>query len=224
MSPIDRTGCSATRHGTASTYNYGCRCPDAREAWRLYSKRRRENRAQPGYTSPIPSARKVQALMALGWPAYEITRRLGWSNASSNLQRIPKRARIYRHHADAIDRVYRELSGTAGPSATTRRRAKTAGYLPPLAWDCIDTDSAPPETSENDEVEVDEIVVLRAASGRLPASEVRTEERRAAVARLAASGHRSWDIARLLSADYRTVLRDRNTLDSRRRSQRGVSA
>lgn len=40
---VDRTGCDAPRHGTGSAYaNYGCRCPDAREAER---RRRGQQRA-----------------------------------------------------------------------------------------------------------------------------------------------------------------------------------
>lgn len=221
MSPTDPGGCSAARHNTRAAYmHHGCRCPDACTAMRRYAQQRKLNGTPSGYVSPIPSARKVQALMALGWPAYEITRRLGWRPANSNLQRMARRTRMYRHHADAIDRVYRELSGSTGPSATTRRRAHAAGYLAPLAWDDIDTDDAPPTTSGNDRVEVDEVAVDRAVKGTLPAAQLRRAERVAAVRQLVDAGVTSNEIARRLNYHRKQVDRDRTTIKTQRYRQR----
>lgn len=217
MCPTDRSGCSAARHATRSAYvHHGCRCPDACDAMRRYAQQRKLTCTPSGYVSPIPSARKVQALMTLGWPAYEITQRLGWSHANSNLQRLPRRSRMYRHHADAIDRVYRELSGSTGPSATTRRRAVAAGYLAPLAWDDIDHDDAPPTTSGNNPVEVDEVAVDRAVKGTLPAAKLRREERLAAVVQLTTAGVAGNEIARRLDYDRKQVERDRSTIKTQR--------
>lgn len=42
---VERVGCDATHHGTVSAYaNYGCRCPDAREASRSHRAEQRARR------------------------------------------------------------------------------------------------------------------------------------------------------------------------------------
>lgn len=220
MSPTDRTGCSAPRHGTYSAYRVGCRCPDARDDWRIYKKRRRQHRDQPGYADPRPSARRVQALMAIGWTVRDIAVRLGWSPTSRNATRISRETRLYRHTATAIAQLYDELSGTPGPSRITERRARQAGYLPPLAWDDIDAGTlADAATSTNADNQVDEIAVVRAINGHPPAK-LRRVDRLAAIARLAAHGMPSTDIADRLRCGVDRVRTDRNTLDNQKRRGR----
>lgn len=106
MSHVDRTGCAATRHGTASAYRHGCRCLDAREEHRLYNKRARERRNPPGQIHPAPSARTIQALMALGWPPRDIAVRITRTSATRNMMRAFRAHWLHPATANAITRVY----------------------------------------------------------------------------------------------------------------------
>ena len=90
----------------------------------------------------LGSIRRVQALLALGHTHDVITRASGCSS-SCRLSGSNPPARVTKSVADATDRAYRILGMTRGPSTRTRARAVAAGYVPPLAWDDIDTDTRP---------------------------------------------------------------------------------
>lgn len=148
---IDRAGCSARRHGTAVAYDaYKCRCPDARDAHRVYRKRIRHGRITPGPVSTIGSSRRLQALAAIGWTLDELVPHCGLTR--DTLRRIRSRAQtqMYRSTAARIRELYEELSGTVGPSQIARDRARAAGWAPPLAWDddTIDDPDAVPHIDE----------------------------------------------------------------------------
>lgn len=142
-----RPGCPARRHGDASAYAcYKCRCPDAREAWRLYRKRTREGRIQPAHVDSIGTARRLQALAAIGWSLDELTMYLGWPKGSVQNRRTARWPTVTRATADRVARVYDELSMTPGPSSRARDLAVRRGWSPPLAWndDEIDDPAAKP--------------------------------------------------------------------------------
>lgn len=224
MSPIDRSGCSAPRHGTYSAYRAGCRCADAREAHRLYQKRNREHRNPSGRIDPRASARQLQALMVLGWRTRDLTVRLGWNPSyNCNVARVARAQWVYPYTAREIARLYEELSATIGPSQITARRARKAGYRAPLDWDDIDNGVlAPTATSGNDDGEIDEIAVVRAINGHPPAK-LRRVDRLVAITRLASEGLASTDIADRMQCGVDRVRTDRKMLDNRSFRHRNAS-
>lgn len=130
--------------------------------------------------------RRIQALATLGWSQRRLAERIGltqehiWSFLANPL--IPTRW----HRA--IGELYEELWDTRPAAATPSqragintviRRAAANGWLPPLAWDDIDLDAAPPEGIE---AEIDEIAVELAIRGE--AVKLRPAERDVAVERL----------------------------------------
>lgn len=95
------------------------------------------NRAGPG------SARRLQALIAIGWPLRWIGRHLGID--SRNLWRVVyQRAAVTGSTAAKIARTYDALWDKKPPTGTTRERiavakalgmARRNGWVPPIAWD-----------------------------------------------------------------------------------------
>lgn len=94
--------------------------------------------------------RRVQALVARGWSLSKIARKLGWTveNFHALMQRDVVGAATHRAVAD----LYERLWDVEPPRATHRDKiaytralhfAAKRDWLPPLAWDDIDTDPAP---------------------------------------------------------------------------------
>lgn len=149
------TACTATRHGTEGAYrNSRCRCPAAREAHRLVSKRRREGRHQPARIDRTGTARRLRGLAALGWPRDLIATQLGCSVRTLRTMQAetdPRgRAAVHRATAARVAALYDRLSGTPGPSTPTRRAAHDNRWPSPLLWDGIDIDD-PTATPHADE-------------------------------------------------------------------------
>lgn len=133
------------------------------------------NRAGPG------SARRLQALIAIGWPLRWIGRHLGID--SRNLWRVVyQRAAVTGSTAAKIARTYDALWDKKPPTGTTRERiavakalgmARRNGWVPPLAWDeDIDDPAARPHIGEGRAVWgtlVENVEFLAAAGEKLPA-------------------------------------------------------
>lgn len=209
-------GCRSTRHGTDSAYTDGCRCPVAREEWRLVSKRRREGRHVPRRHDALGTRRRLRALVALGWPPAVLAERLGVP--PTEVSRLCHRARrVYSPTADRVSSLYGALCMLPGPSEATRLRARRAGWVPPLAWDGdLDDPAASPVACEPERTrpgrrEVDEVAVLGACDGR-PPRPLTVAERAEAVRRLAATGRSDAAVADLLHLTARAVLRIRGNL------------
>lgn len=94
--------------------------------------------------------RRVQALVARGWSLSKVARELGWTveNFHGMMRRDMVGAATHRAVAD----LYERLWDVEPPRATHRDKiaytralnfAKRNGWLPPLAWDDIDTDPTP---------------------------------------------------------------------------------
>lgn len=145
--------CPAPRHGTYSAYRKGCRCPVAREDWRLYYKRRKQGRAQPLLISAAGTRRRIEALEALGWTGAQIAAAAGLHARRPGA--ILGFDRVTTTTADAIERAYDLLSMRIGPSVKTRARAAAKGWAPPLAWDDdeIDDPDARPAIGEPGDVD-----------------------------------------------------------------------
>ena len=97
---------------------------------------------------PMPTARRLRALAAIGWPSAELARRIG-----VHPDDVPRLAKGQRQHvgadiAEAVAGVYEQLSRTDGPSLHTRNRAAKAGYLPPAVWDTAALDGEEIRPSE----------------------------------------------------------------------------
>lgn len=148
-------------------------------------------RGMPSRRIPaVGVARRVQALVALGWSFRQIAARIGVDHG------LPCRwARstnwVTRSTHERVSALFEELCMTPPPTSTPRLRreatyartvARKHGWLPPLAWDDIDNPDEQPSLGASDDMDdVDPVVVQRILNGdwRLPATNA---ERRAVVA------------------------------------------
>lgn len=172
--------------------------------------------------APVPTAlvnaqgavRRIRALGTLGWSQVEIGRRTGIHPVT--IHEIPHRKRISAAHHQRIAAVYELLwnvSAATDPTvdpraaAFTVAHARRAGYLPPMAWDDIDTDPWPP-TAHHSPYLVDEIAVEQAIRGErvdLHPQEIAEVVRRGTRANLSAA-----EIAERVDRTQRTVTRMRS--------------
>lgn len=93
------------------------------------------------------TARRIRALMAIGWTAAGIAAHGPWATGDALLE-LAKRQRIHIDNRNEVARIYDDLCMTPGPSANTRRRALAKGWAPPLAWDDIDDPAETPDVPE----------------------------------------------------------------------------
>ncbi len=147
---IDRSGCPRQptqsgvppKHGTRDAYRRGCRCADAREARRLYMKRRREGRLQSNRVPVLGSRRRLQSLMAQGHSLTSLSKIPGLpSRATLMLIHRGEESWVYRPTHDAIAAAFERLSMIVGPSTRARNIARAAGHHPPFAWTGINIDN-----------------------------------------------------------------------------------
>src|SRR5690606_8548101 len=88
---LDRSGCSATRHGTYSAYRHqGCTCADAQAAFRRYARYQRSGRPElcPDTTTHVdarPLRRRIRALYAIGHTEADLAARLGYTNRRGDI-------------------------------------------------------------------------------------------------------------------------------------------
>jgi plasmid maintenance system antidote protein VapI len=117
-----------------------CRCPIAREAYRIYRKRLRERRHEPLLVDAAGTVRRMRALAAIGWSPTALAPHLNTTPVRVQGIRGGYRPTVTRETADRVAAVYNQLSGTPGPSASTRGWATRYGWPPPLLWDGLDID------------------------------------------------------------------------------------
>jgi len=107
----------------------------------------------------LGAARRVQALMAIGWRHDDMTEYMGRSSHHLSAHSYKQ---INAHDWRLVDAAYEILSGAHGSSPKSRTRARAAGYLPPLAWTNIDNPREIPRAAADaglpDPVIVDGIV------------------------------------------------------------------
>lgn len=117
-----RGDCPATRHGTVSAYQRaGCRCSDAREATRLYSKRQRAGRPEVRRLDATGTRRRIHALMALGHTSAAIGAAARMT--AFQAQQTTRRRWVSPSTASRIGAAYERLCAIRGTSEVTRRRA-----------------------------------------------------------------------------------------------------
>lgn len=148
-SALDRSGCAASRHATASARrHYGCVCPDAVAANRRYARYQYAGKAHlcPGIEHRVDatgSRRRIQALYAVGYLEGDLARRLGYTNRKRVIpfmHNTNSRGRVYQSTASKVSALYDELRDLPGPSAQQRARAPRFGWHRPDEWDTADID------------------------------------------------------------------------------------
>lgn len=159
------------RHGTTSGYMAGCRATCCRRARAKHENMRRlaASRGTPYTVNSIGSIRRVQALMRIGWRGIDIAHACGWKTGEAVTNALVHRDFVNHRTAARIKAAYDQMSMTLGPSATTRRRAETRGWPPPLAWDdeTIDDPAAKPQgmTPRYEPAFLDEAAIERRVNG-----------------------------------------------------------
>lgn len=93
--------------------------------------------------------RRVQALAWMGWPASEVASRAGTTAATLQTLILPSR-QISVALARRVAAVYDELCLKQGPSKIAAGKARSLGFVSPMAWDddAIDNPEAKPDLGE----------------------------------------------------------------------------
>lgn len=190
-------------------------CDTCKQAERQYQARRARALAygRPLKVPSIGSVRRIQALMANGWPGTYLAQRLDVRR--TNLPVHTRYPTVRAATAGRIADLYDELRLKAGPSERTLSRAELHGFLPPECWDGVDIDDpdALPIFAEEEvpAEDVDEVAVLRAVEGDR-SIRLTIAERREVVRRLCARGLNDGQIERQTGMSSRTALRIRQEL------------
>lgn len=206
VTPSDRVDspCHARRHQTLSAYFYGCRCPEALEASRLYRKRRTHGLQPPATMSALGASRRLRALMAIGWTQQALAGLLGESKQQVNQLVHLKHPTVTIGRNRRVAKVYEDLCGTAGGSMRARLWADRRGWLPPLAWEDID-DPAEVPVPPKDEGWPDLVAIERACRRGVGAVTLTDAERAEVKRRLLASPLPAREVAALLEVHVGTV-------------------
>ena len=161
-----------------------------------------------GHVPRIGAARRVQALLAIGWSHRDLAA-AGVPNTPNLLATGGHLVTVKRWRE--VRDLYDRLSMTPGPSPRTRGWAKSVGYAPPLAWDdaCIDDPSAHPqgEASKGAGAHVIDMVAVRRTIDSLDGPPLTSGERREVARAMAATGASDRVIGHRLGVADRTVLR-----------------
>lgn len=177
------------------------------------------NRAANNRIDATGARRRLQALVALGYPVPDLARQLRRSPAT--VRRLLTARTITAHMARCIDTLYEQLSNAPPPldsaaHRAARQLAANHGWRPPLAWDDIDHDGRPTATpNRRDPHDLDEIAVERAVAGDgMRLQDLTPAEQTEAVRRLTERGQSIRDIADQLATSTGTVSRRRRTATS----------
>lgn len=154
MSPDD------PRHGTNAGYLRHTRtgvpsCAPCRAARGHYEKRRKYDAHTKGgrLVNPTGTARRVQALVAMGWTFPKIGAELGITGGAVQRIAASYTATIRRSVAERVAAVYDRLSMTFPPTTTTQEKrdasyalavARRHGWSLPWSWDNIDDPNEQP--------------------------------------------------------------------------------
>lgn len=161
------TDCTAVRHGALAAYmTSSCRCPAAREEYRLYRKRIRHGRHQPRILDGTGSARRLQSLARNGYCIADLADRLGYTRKTLREIRNGRQKAVTRATADAIATLFRRLDGTDGGSLYAKTCARRSGWVDAAAWDNINDPAEEPKLGDPDADLVDEVLVERVLEGQ----------------------------------------------------------
>lgn len=117
-------------------------CPDCV----LIARVRLDVRRRKGHVDATGTRRRLQALVALGWPQGAIANCMGISRQNLNLLLYSSHATVQQRTHERALAAYRALSMQPGPGKHARTVAEKNGWAPPLAWDddTIDDPAARP--------------------------------------------------------------------------------
>lgn len=199
--------------------------PVRRVLWATFTALRDLPDAPPAVGGQLVDAagtwRRLEALIAIGWPKSHLARELGRGRA---LQL--HRDKVTVRTAQAVADLYDRLSMQPGPSQRARDYARDRGYVPPLGWDDDQLDDpagapapAPAAAPRRTDRFVDPVAVDEAIAGRLPALSLSRAERLDAVRRLHERGVPQKQIAARLRMHPRQVVRDLHDLDAAARCE-----
>ncbi|MDT0276115.1 response regulator transcription factor [Blastococcus goldschmidtiae] len=182
------------------------------------------NRAPRSHVVATGTRRRLQALIAVGWPHDELAARLGRS--STGLRRSMLSDSVTAQTAQDVSALYEQLWNLHPSQSTGDQRAAAdaarafaaeRGWLPPLAWDDIDTDPDPQHHAERVETDgdVDEIAIERALAGDgVRLEHLTPAEQGEVVRRLTEQGRSIRDIAQQLATTKRTISRRRASINA----------
>ena len=166
--------------------------------------------------------RRLQALIAIGWPAELLADQLG--RRPNSLLRSMTGGSVTARTAHDVANLYQRLWNISPPRMTgeqraaadaARAQAAAQGWLSPLAWDDIDTEPAPtaPISGPSPRNDIDDIAVERALAGDCVFyDDLTSAEQEEVIRRLTARGRSIRDIATQLATTKRTVSRRRASL------------
>ncbi|RFU20592.1 helix-turn-helix domain-containing protein [Geodermatophilus marinus] len=182
------------------------------------------NRAPRSHVGATGTRRRLQALIAIGWPHDELAARLGRNSAG--LRRSMLSDAVTARTAQDVTALYEQLWNLRPPHSTDDQRAAAdaarafaaeRGWLPPLAWDDIDTDPEPQHHARRVEKDddLDEIAIERALAGDgVRLEHLTLAEQDEVVRRLTERGESIRDIARQLATTKRTISRRRASINA----------
>lgn len=157
--------------------------------------------------------RRLQALVAIGWPMMELARRMDM--APSTFSQFMRSRTVRAINSRRVWELYESMWNQPPPQDTPRQRgvsslacalARAEGWLPPLAWDddTIDDPAAgAPEPLE--QVDVDDVVVDLCLAGEPTGRPLTVPERLVVARRVHAAGRGSTILSRLLSCSGDTA-------------------
>lgn len=177
-----------------------------------------ENLADGASVPATATHRRLQALVAIGWSVSALGGLLGRSPANMHTTLTRQTMVSARFHRE-VAALYEQMWDTP-PSRADRRAkasysraiqyAKERRWLPPLAWDDIETDAEPPVV-EGESDGIDHVAVTLACAGERV--RLSSAERRVAVTELHRSRLSDSAIAERLWITPRSVLRIRQELE-----------
>ncbi|MBM7808525.1 AraC-like DNA-binding protein [Geodermatophilus bullaregiensis] len=177
------------------------------------------SRAPHSRVDATGTRRRLQALQAVGWSVELLAVQLG--RRPNSLHRSMTGRSVTAGTAQEVTTLYEQLWHIRPPRMTGEQRAAAdaaqahaaaQGWLPPLAWDDIDSDPTPPATiaGASQQGDMDEIAVERALAGdHITYDDLTTVEQQEVIRRLTARGSSIRDIAAQLGTTKRTVSRRR---------------
>jgi hypothetical protein len=177
-----------------------------------------------GFVPATGTTRRIQALMVMGWSMTQQAALAGSHRGCFVRFLTVDRVTAATHRKTKA--IYDELwdlapdpqtTGEKSSVARTKAYAARRGWLPPMAWDDMDTDITPPDPTaahdlddESDRDSGDQVLVEMAIAGSNVL--LTSRQREEAVTRLNARRLNDGEIANLLHVDKRTVLRIRQRL------------
>lgn len=179
------------------------------------------SRAPRSRVDATGTRRRLQALLAVGWPLKLLAHQLGCR--PNSLERSMATESVTARTAHDVARLYEQLWNARPPQATSDQRAAAdaaqahaaaQGWMPPLAWDDIDSDTTPPaQTSGFPRNDIDEVAVERALAGDgVFYDDLTSAEQEEVIRRLTSQGRSIRDIATQLVTTKRTVSRRRASI------------